>query len=145
MQNSSQNRLPAVLIIIAAVLTVAAIIFFKSSTPKPVGSDSGNSKSSGPVAVPDTSLAKDAAIPTPADTFAAAPTDSIGRDRRPADEAGAEDGYWAGYYDGVDGVERAENDLVSTFPSARERQAYADNYKEGYARGYEEGRASRRK
>lgn len=58
---------------------------------------------------------------------------------RPADEAGAEDGYWDGYYDGVAGKPMNEHDTSSNFPTSEERQTYASNYSEGYKRGYAEG------
>ena len=96
-----------------------------------------------PVAVPDTTvpieeqpIVNAGSLPTPTK----ADTTDIQRDLRSAAEAGSEDGYWDGYYDGTDGREDLKRyDDHSTFTTARARQVYAENYRDGYDAGYNVG------
>lgn len=90
------------------------------------------------IATPDTTTSE-TTIPDISDTTIQAASELVGRDTRPADEAGAEDGYWNGYHDGATGGTRNEYDDTSDFPTAAERSTYAENYHEGYERGYREG------
>ena len=96
-----------------------------------------------PVAVPDTTvpieeqpIVNAGSLPTPTK----ADTTDIQRDLRSAAEAGSEDGYWDGFYDGTDGREdlKRYNDH-SNFTTARARQVYAENYRDGYDAGYNVG------
>ncbi len=138
------NRRLLFVLSLAAIL--AAIICLKSNSPKTTTDNTGagaDSTGARAVAVPDTSVTKDV-MPAITETPAPAASDSVGRDTRPADEAGAEDGYWNGYYDGVAGREADEHDVTSSFPTQKEREAYATNYTENYSRGYEEGSAGKK-
>ena len=74
-----------------------------------------------------------------AESITIAPADDIGRDNRPADEAGEEDGYWDGYYDGIAGQENKPHDVTPAYSSRSQRETYRASYATGYARGYEEG------
>lgn len=134
------NRLVLLFLLIAAAL-IGGVVSLKILTGRTDSDGSAASSDSsggnGPVAVPDTSVAP-GTLPAVPDTVTA-PSDSVGRDPRPADEAGAEDGYWNGYYDGVAGKEMTQGDVESKFPTAEQRKVYAENYAEGYERGYEEG------
>ena len=134
------NRLVLLFVLIAVAL-IGGVVSLKILTGRTDSEKSSTSSDSaggsGPVAVPDTSVVP-GTLPVVPDTVIA-PSDSVGRDPRPADEAGAEDGYWNGYYDGVAGKEMTENDVESKFPTAEQRKTYAENYAEGYARGYAEG------
>lgn len=134
------NRLVLLFLLIAVAL-IGGVVSLKIMTGRSDSEKQGDSSdavdSNGRVAVPDTSVAP-GTLPVVPDTVTA-PSDSVGRDPRPADEAGAEDGYWNGYYDGVAGKEMTENDVESNFPTPEQRKTYAENYAEGYARGYAEG------
>lgn len=72
-------------------------------------------------------------------------SDSVGIDRRPAMEAGNEDGYWDGWYDGAETGERQRYDESSSYASAEDRRVYAENYREGYERGFAEALENRKK
>lgn len=140
MSKKNRNNYRTAAFAIVMILAVALIVYMKTTT-----GNSGNTDGTGapdstslPMAVPDTTIAPDV-MPSVADSVTPAVLDSLSRDPRPADEAGAEDGYWNGYYDGVAGKEAAEPDVTSNFPTRKEREIYAANYTDGYARGYAEG------
>lgn len=140
MNKSGNNRQKALLFLIFFVATCAAIFYFKTASDNPV-SDVGkgnDAAASGPMAKPDTTVSSDIRQDITDSVSIAAP-DTLERDTRPADEAGAEDGYWDGYYDGTAGRPMNEHDTSSNFPTQKERQVYAENYSEGYKRGYAEG------
>lgn len=130
MKRQGINRKSALVFLLLFVATCAVILYFKAASDKAAqGSAASPSiKNAGPMARPDI-----------ADTAHIAAPDTLERDPRPADEAGAEDGYWDGYYDGVAGKPMNEHDTSSNFPTSEERQTYASNYSEGYKRGYAEG------
>ena len=141
MRHSNPDRLRALLFFLAAVLLFGAIVLLKRGTGTRLPAAASDTVAPAAVARPDTSVTAEVKdIIAAPDTVAAAPADSIGRDRRPADEAGAEDGYWDGYHDGIARREPDDGDVSSRFPTARERAAYAENYTENYHRGYREGR-----
>lgn len=127
------------ILIIAAAL--ALILWLKYSAAKPgdeAADNAGNGQAALSVAVPDTSVAP-GTLPAVSDSITIAPADDIGRDNRPADEAGEEDGYWDGYYDGIAGQENKPHDVSPAYSSRSQRETYRDSYATGYARGYEEG------
>ncbi|GAY29549.1 hypothetical protein [Prevotella sp. MGM2] len=142
MPKNTINKTGALLFLLTITAVVAIIVFLKngSGDEMPVSADSLSSDSRA-IARPDTTIASEISdiISTP-DTIAAAPPDSIGRDKRPAGEAGAEDGYWDGYYDGVAAKSPNPDNVSSNFPTIGERAVYAKNYAENYDRGYAEGR-----
>lgn len=140
-KNTFENRRGVALFLLAAALIVAVIIYFKTQAPMAEHATPPNAvpQHEGPtVAVPDTSLSPELGNDAP-DSIVPAVPDSIGVDNRPPDEAGAEDGYWNGYHDGVAGVELTEHDVTSNFPTEEERRTYAENYREGYLQGFREG------
>lgn len=140
--SSKKNINPrlALLLILVAVALVALIIFLKTRTGAANGQD-GQDSTAVNVAVPDTSLAPDVReVVAPDSTVTSVPdTLSVEADTRPADEAGAEDGYWDGYHDGVAGTEQARYDTSSNYNRPAQRDLYASNYEESYSRGYAEG------
>lgn len=137
MPKNTINKTGALLFLLTITAVVAIIVFLKngSGDEMPVSADSLSSDSRA-IARPDTTIASEISdiISTP-DTIAAAPPDSIGRDKRPAGEAGAEDGYWDGYYDGVAAKSPNPDNVSSNFPTIGERAVYAKNYAENYDRG----------
>lgn len=141
MQKTHKNLLTVTLSAVAFLLVVAGVAYLKTeSTGLATDAlDRGGRRDAPSIATPDTTLATDA-LPTANYTTQPLPTDSVGQDTRPADEAGAEDGYWSGYYDGVAGTENAQHDLGSAYADTLQRAQYAENYTEGYARGFREGR-----
>lgn len=142
MRHSNNDRLRSLLFFLTAVLLFGAIVLLKrglgdKTAPASAGAPAGEA----PVVRPDTSVAAEVRdIIAAPDSVVAAPADSLGRDRRPAGEAGAEDGYWDGYHDGVDGAAADGGDSGIRFPTSAERAAYADSYTDNYHRGYREGR-----
>lgn len=144
MSKHNRTNPRAIIFVLVVILAAAFVVFMKTSTNNPFdrnsadGSAAAGDSAAAPMAVPDTTISTDV-MPIVSDSVAPAVLDSLSRDPRPADEAGAEDGYWNGYYDGVAGKEAAEPDVTSNFPTRAERDAYAANYTDGYARGYAEG------
>lgn len=137
------NRKLAFLFIVVIGAILYGIVYLKNNAHVPdEDADADTTAERDNVAIPDTTIAPDLR-PAVTDTVVATQPDSVGRDPRPADEAGAEDGYWNGYYDGVAGREMTEHDVSSSFPTREERDTYAINYTEGYSRGYEEGKRSK--
>lgn len=140
--SSKKNINPrlALLLILVAVALVALIIFLKTRTGAANG-QGGQDSTAVNVAVPDTSLAPDVReVVAPDSTVTCQPdTLSVEADTRPADEAGAEDGYWDGYHDGVAGTEQSRYDTSSNYNRPAQRDLYATNYEESYSRGYAEG------
>lgn len=130
--------------LLVAFLLVAAIVALKTASG---GLYSGNPDASdslrqAPIASPDTTLASD--VPQVESETFVSPADSISVDTRPADDAGYEDGYLQGMDDGALGLEkRAGYDESSAFPSARQRQQYAEAYREGYEKGFADGKNGR--
>jgi len=142
MPKNAINSKFALLLIIGIALMLIGIVYLKTTAHAPLPNDLPDTTATAAMAVPDTSLAPDVR-PIVTDTVPPARPDTLERDPRPADEAGAEDGYWNGYYDGIAGRELTENDITSGFPTKRERNDYARAYTEGYHRGYAEGSNSR--
>lgn len=130
----------ALLLIFVAVALIALIIFLKTRTGAASGQDAADSTAVN-IAVPDTSLTPDVReVVAPDSTVTYQPdTLSVEADTRPADEAGAEDGYWDGYHDGVAGTEQSRYDTSSSYNRQQQRDLYASNYEESYHRGYAEG------
>lgn len=134
------------LLLSIGLLCIGAIIWLKLAGDKrttPDGNMAGMPHdSSSTVVVPDTTI--DAGtLPSSSDSFAVAPTDSIGKDRRPPFEAGDEDGYLAGMDDGAAHTPRASYDESNGFKTIDERTAYVRGYREGYAKGFEDGSKGR--
>ena len=129
------------LFILMLAAALALILGLKYSAAKPGGEAADNAdaeRAALPVAIPDTSVAP-GTLPAVAESITIAPADDIGRDNRPADEAGEEDGYWDGYYDGIAGQENKPHDVTPAYSSRSQRETYRASYATGYARGYEEG------
>ena len=135
------------LFILMLAAALALILWLKYSAAKPGGEAADNAdaeRAALPVAIPDTSVAP-GTLPAVAESITIAPADDIGRDNRPADEAGEEDGYWDGYYDGSQGRDNnAESLSAPPYTTAVARDTYAANYREGYRRGYDEGCRNRK-
>jgi hypothetical protein len=144
MKKEYLNRRPVILLLLLVALMLGAIVYLKNNAQIPVSGTLPVDDTLGNMAVPDTTSPADVS-PLVGDTVVSAPADTKGRDPRPADEAGEEDGYWTGLYDGTAGRERSEADVESNFPTQRERDSYAASYAEGYRRGYEEGSRHRKR
>lgn len=138
-RDSSRSFLP---IAVAGLAMAVVIILSKRAAPGPAEAPSGGSDSLPAVAVPDTALAP-GVLPAEPESVVVALPDTLGIDKRPAAEAGYEDGYLSGMDDGATDAERATYDETSSFPTPRERAVYAENYRKGYAEGYEDGRHGR--
>ena len=94
------------------------------------------------IAIPNTTIAPDV-LPVVEETIAVSVPDSMGTDRRPPLEAGDEDGYWDGWYDGAETGERLRYDESSRFRTTQDRETYAASYREGYEKGFEEAKSKR--
>lgn len=138
-EKDKRSKLQVVLLILAGVAIVGGIIFMKTAADRPVASDAdGQQTHTKAVAIPDTSThATDMQLPS--ETISVAMPDTIGKDKRPAYEAGYEDGYLSGIDDGSQGAERATYDESNTFPTTAEQSSYVRGYREGYAKGFEDG------
>lgn len=138
-KRDANNNSPALWVLLVGIPIVAAIVYFKLAAdevtvgPVPAGEERLQ------VAVPDTSTTAEIQAED-ADAYAepVAPSDSVGVDTRPPMEAGDEDGYWDGWYDGAETGERLRYDDKSGFASEQDRKTYAENYREGYEKGFSE-------
>lgn len=143
-RNTGPSRLQATLIILACVACVVVIVFLKTASDRrsplrtaDAASDAGQTvpaDTAAPVAVPDVRV-DTTVLPATPDTVPPAPADSIGKDTRPAREAGRQDGYLAAEDDAQNDRPRASYDDTNTFPTPSEQHAYKRGYAEGYARG----------
>lgn len=143
--NNGSNVLIALLI---AVPIVAVIIYFKLNADDGVEEDAlktENTQSAIKVAVPDTTTTVEYSTVVEDTTVYVATSDSVGVDTRPAMEAGDEDGYWDGWYDGADLKEKQRYDESSAYASAEDRETYAQYYREGYEKGYKEAASQQTK
>ena len=97
-----------------------------------------------PMAHPVTSLDPEI-IPEPADTVVQnQPADTIiGKDPRPAGEAGYEDGYIDGMDDGSEDEYKQSYDESNIYTTATEQKAYITNYSEGYEKGFADARSGK--
>lgn len=146
-ENHRDNLTKLAIAFFVIIPAITAIIYMKSSVAEQrdgMQSDNHTLSSHKPgmqVAVPDTTVSPEER-PLVAAGEQTTATDSLAtmRDLRPADEAGAEDGYWDGYYDGAEGTGHHERyDEHSNFTSKNARRVYAENYAEGYQIGFAEG------
>ena len=129
----------------AAVLaaTAGTIIFLKHQsdigpiTPEGLATRDSINR----IARPDTSTTTDLTPIVGSDT-ADEPVDSLSADARTPDDAGYEDGYFAGISDAILGNNRTSYDPTSSYRSADDRAAYSDAYCRGYEQGYADGLAN---
>ena len=93
MKRQGINRKSALVFLLLFVATCAVILYFKAASDKAAqGSAASPSiKNAGPMARPDTTVTSDVRSDI-ADTAHIAAPDTLERDPRPGDEAGAEDG-----------------------------------------------------
>lgn len=143
-RNTGPSRLQATLIILSCVACVVVIVFLKTASDRrsplrtaaaaPAATSATPADSAAPVAVPDVSV-DSTALPLTPDTVPPAPADSIGKDTRPALEAGRQDGYLAAEDDARNDRPHASYDDTNTFPTRSEQHAYKRGYAEGYTRG----------
>ena len=136
-----------ILLALLCLAAVVTIILLKIGDTGGTHANKAAAKRTVPVAVPDTTLPSSVKSDSAAYGGNAAQLlpDSllVEKDRRPAYEAGYEDGYLAGLDDGAASAPQASYDETSTFPSAAERNRYAEGYREGYAEGFENGKAGK--
>lgn len=135
------NKPTRILLLIVAVATILGLVAaLKKAGTGLSRSEQHDNQSNLPIAHPDT-LGDPTAMPVVADTAASTTLADtlVGKDSRPANEAGFEDGYLDGMDDGALGQERASYDESSAFPTETERQRYKETYAEGYAKGFEDG------
>lgn len=145
----NQDKSPRLLILLlaaAGILLLGLIIFFKHKSDRPLpdpDADSVYQSTHGPIAVPDTTL-DETLLPQTTDTTYSLPADSVlGRDSRPASEAGYEDGYIDGMDDGADGKKGQRYNTDNAFSSPTDIKAYQTSYKEGYAKGFDDAQNHR--
>ena len=138
-KKNSDIRLRSLLFLLLGISVALAIIFLKKASEKTADdpADYILPKASSPSA-PDMTM-DTAFLTAPAETISIALPDTIGKDKRPAAEAGFEDGYLSGMDDGAIGEERASYDESNNLPTRTEREAYVKGYREGYAKGFEDG------
>src|SRR3712207_2654296 len=134
MDNQDKSpRLLILLLAVAGILFLGLIIFFKHKSDRPMpdtDADSVYQSTHGPIAVPDTTL-DETLLPATTDTTYSQPADSVlGRDSRPASEAGYEDGYIDGMEDGADGKKEQRYNTHTAFPSHADVKAYQTSNKE---------------
>lgn len=136
-----------ILLLVLCFAAVVTIIILKIGDAGGTHARKASAKSHVTVAVPDTTLPSSVKSDSVAYGGNAAQLlpDSllVEKDRRPAYEAGYEDGYLAGLDDGAASAPQASYDETSTFPTAAERSRYAEGYREGYAEGFENGKAGK--
>lgn len=138
-KKSDGDRSRIILFIILAAGVVAAIIFTKTASERPLqGRSAGEDGGNAPIAVPDTS-SDHADLPAVPDTVTISVPDTLARDTRPPYEAGYEDGYLNGMDDGAENQRNATYDETSHFPSQGERAGYVQGYRDGYAKGFDDG------
>lgn len=136
-----------ILLAVLCLVAVVTIILLKIGDTGGTHAGKAAAKRAVPVAVPDTTLPS--SVKSDSATYgthaAQLLPDSLllEKDRRPAYEAGYEDGYLAGLDDGAASAPQASYDETSTFPSAAERKRYAEGYREGYAEGLENGKSGK--
>lgn len=151
-KKNGPSRLEATLIILGCIVCIVGIVFLKTASdsrspayakinPK-VAARRAAADSASNVAVPNVNL-DSTVMPLTPDTIPPAPADSIGKDTRPALEAGRQDGFLAGEDDAHNDRPHASYDDTNTFSSAAEQQAYKHGYAEGYAEGLEAGASLR--
>lgn len=135
MQHDKQNNKSPLLGIAIVLLFVGAIVAFivltKQSTPKMFDEEGQLIQEDSPAVahpnVEDPLNEYEEDIITP-DTI-------VGTDGRSITDAGYEDGYWAGYEDAR--LEQKSYDESCKFAaSAKDRNLYAANYREGYKEGW---------
>lgn len=138
-QNKNDRSISSIIaILLVGGLMVVGIVFLKTAVPNSAFHNKAMVDSLLTIAIPDTAAPADI-LPLQPETVSVALPDTIGKDKRPADEAGYEDGYNGGREDRRNKTPRVSYDESSTFPTPRERQAYA----EAYHRGYEHGLAGK--
>ena len=141
-KSDSNNNAGRVLIaLLVAVPVIAAIVYFKIEaddgvTEDPI--DMFEEIEEYDIAVPDTTITAEI-TPVEEETIVyVATNDSVGVDTRPAMEAGDEDGYWDGWYDGADKKKKQRYDESCAYSSTTDKDTYAKYYREGYEKGYRE-------
>lgn len=149
-KKNGPSRLEATLIVLGCLVCIVAIVLLKTASDRrspmyakinpEVAREQAALDSATNVAVPDTRV-DSTVLPTTPDTIPAAPADSIGKDTRPALDAGRQDGFLAGEDDARNAHPHATFDDTNTFPSREEQAAYKKGYAEGYAEGLEAGKA----
>lgn len=137
----TENKATFFFFLLLAILAVGGIIYLKSLSDSSEDNQALSSEAIGnlPIAVPDTGLLSPDVLET-AETLIVAMPDTIGKDKRPAYEAGYEDGYFSGMDDGSQNAERASYDDSNSFPTPAEHTAYTKGYSEGYEKGFQDGR-----
>lgn len=134
-QNKSErNTSTIVLTLLVGALLVLGIVFLKTSVSETSARHAAMVDSLLTIAIPDTAAPTDMLALQP-ETVSVALPDTIGKDKRPAAEAGYEDGYRSGREDRLAKTPQATYDESSTFPTLREREAYAEAYRRGYEQG----------
>lgn len=141
-QNSNGAARHFVWAVIVGIAMIVVIIYSKSASTGGEPGAAAVRDSLSTIAVPDTTFSSDV-LPAEPETIIVAMPDTIGKDKRPASEAGYEDGYLSGMDDGATGNENATYDETNSFPTRREREAYVENYRKGYADGLEDGKNGR--
>ena len=139
-EDSDSHNGTVISVVLFSILVVFVIVYFKMNADEQMN---GMSEENLPVAIPDTSSTLDLFVEEyTEDTLV--PAENLGTDTRSAMEAGDEDGYWDGWYDGAETGKRSRYDEISNFSSATDRQIYAENYREGYEKGFAESMKSKK-
>ena len=144
--DSNNNGRNALVALLFAIPIVAVIVYFKLNTDDGVEETLLEPKDNvtvQKVAVPDTSTTVEYTSIVEDTTVYIAANDSVGIDTRPAMEAGDEDGYWDGWYDGAEQKNKQRYDEGCAFASQEDKDTYAKYYREGYEKGYKEAVSKR--
>ena len=146
-KSDSNNNGGSVLIaLLIAIPVIAVIIYFKLNTDDGVDEnlpDAVERVKAQKVAIPDTTTAAEFTSVVEDTTVYVTSSDSVGVDTRPVMDAGDEDGYWDGWYDGAEEKKRQRYDEGSAFASQEDKETYAKYYREGYEKGYNEAVSKR--
>ena len=146
--DSNNNAGRVLLALLIAVPVIAAIVYLKIETDDVVVEEPMEELKAVEeydVAIPDTTTTTDFPVVEEDTTVYVAPNDSVGVDTRPAMEAGDEDGYWDGWYDGAEKKKKQRYDESSAFSLKEDKDTYAKYYREGYEKGYREAASGRAK
>lgn len=141
--SSTTTLIRVVLLILVLAVTGGTVVFLKQQTdiggpltPEGVAARDSIRR----IAVPDTTPVPDLSAPA---TLTGLPDDSLATpDTRTPADAGYEDGYFAGISDAILGADHDSYDDSSRYPTALDRQAYADAYRRGYDQGQADGHSS---
>lgn len=143
--DSSNNGSSVLLAILIGIPIIAAIIYFKLNAEDDLEVEPSRVVKEQEIAVPDTTTTTEITSVVEDTVSYVAVSDSVGVDTRPAMEAGDEDGYWDGWYDGAENKKNERYDESCAFITKEDKDTYAEYYREGYEKGFKEALSKRSK